>query len=161
MAFHPASAHGSVLLVSRHEPDRKVPVVTFSELAPGQSSSFDDLDPQLAAWFTAHADIEGLLQEAARLRHEYTEYDALPWSQITKLRPALGEQDALSRRSRARFRSRVRAREPIEWSAPGVGNRKDEHVLIVLFERDHVREPVDGRLADHQASGVPARPAQS
>jgi hypothetical protein len=38
-----------------------------------------------------------------------------------------------------------------------MGNRKDEYVLLVLFERDHVKEPVDGRLADHHASGARAR----
>jgi hypothetical protein len=39
-----------------------------------------------------------------------------------------------------------------------VGDRQDEHVLLVLFERDHVGEPLDGRLADQQACGPRMRP---
>ena len=31
---------------------------------------------------------------------------------------------------------------------------EDEHVLLVLFERDHVGEPLDGRLADQRACGL-------
>jgi len=49
------SAHGAVLPIPGQEPDRKVPLVTFSESGPGQSSSLDDLDPQPAAWITARA----------------------------------------------------------------------------------------------------------
>ena len=32
-------------------------------------------------------------------------------------------------------RSRVRAREPVQWPALAVRNRKDEHMLLVPFER--------------------------
>jgi hypothetical protein len=71
--------------------------------------------------------------------------------------------DAATRRPESgvisfRFRSRVRAREPVEWPALGVGDRQDEHVVLVLFERDHVGEPLDGGLADHRACGSLARP---
>jgi hypothetical protein len=61
---------------------------------------------------------------------------------------------------RHRFRSRVRARKPVEWPALGVGDRQDEHVLLVLFERDHVGEALDGRLADQGACGPRARPCR-
>ena len=39
-------------------------------------------------------------------------------------------------------RSRVHAREPVEWPAPGVDDRQDEDVLLVRFERDHIGEPL-------------------
>ena len=39
-----------------------------------------------------------------------------------------------------------------------MGDRQDEHVLLVLFERDHVWEPLDGGLADHRVCGPRARP---
>jgi hypothetical protein len=39
-----------------------------------------------------------------------------------------------------------------------MGDRQDEHVLLVLFERDHVGEPLDGGLADHRARGPRPRP---
>jgi hypothetical protein len=38
-----------------------------------------------------------------------------------------------------------------------VGDRQDEHVLLVLFERDHVGEPLYGRLADQRTCGTRAR----
>jgi hypothetical protein len=50
-------------------------------------------------------------------------------------------------------RSKIRAREPVEWPALGMGNRKDEHVLLVFFERDDVWESVDGGLANRRAHG--------
>ena len=54
--------------------------------------------------------------------------------------------------------SRVRASEPVQRPALGVGNRKDEHVLLMPFERDDVRKSMDGRLADHRARGSRERP---
>ena len=60
----------------------------------------------------------------------------------------------------ALLRSRVRAREPVEWPALGVGDRQDEYVMLVLFERDHVGEPLDGRLADQRAFRPRARPCR-
>ena len=33
-----------------------------------------------------------------------------------------------------------------------MSDRQDEHVLLVLFECDHLGEPLDGRLADQRAS---------
>jgi hypothetical protein len=39
------------------------------------------------------------------------------------------------------FAQGVRAREPVEWPALGVGDRQDEYVMLVLFERDHAGEP--------------------
>lgn len=36
------------------------------------------------------------------------------------------------------------AREPIERPPFGVSDSQDEHVLLVLFERDHVGGPLDG-----------------
>ena len=39
-----------------------------------------------------------------------------------------------------------------------MGDRQDEHVLLVLFERDYVGEPLDGGLADHRVCGPRARP---
>ena len=61
----------------------------------------------------------------------------------------------------ALLRSRVRAREPVEWPAPGVGDRQDEYVMLVLFERDHIGEPLGGRLADQRAFRPRARPNRS
>ncbi len=58
------------------------------------------------------------------------------------------------------FRSKVRARGPVEWPAPGLGDRQDEHVLLVLFDRDHVGEPLDGRLADQPVCGPCVRPCR-
>jgi len=39
-----------------------------------------------------------------------------------------------------------------------VGDRQDEQMLLVLFERDHIGEPLDGGLADHRACDPRARP---
>ena len=39
-----------------------------------------------------------------------------------------------------------------------MGDRQDEYVLLVLFERDHVGEPFDGRLASQRACCPCARP---
>jgi hypothetical protein len=38
-----------------------------------------------------------------------------------------------------------------------VGHRKDEYVLLVIFESDEIWKSVDGRLADHRARGLPCR----
>ena len=42
---------------------------------------------------------------------------------------------------------KVRAGEPVKRPALGVGHRKDEQVLLVLFERDDLRKSIDRRLA--------------
>jgi hypothetical protein len=65
-----------------------------------------------------------------------------------------------SRWHEPRLRSTVRAREPVEWPAFGVGDSRDEQVLLVLFERDHVGEPLDGGLADQRADCARARPCR-
>src|SRR5262245_50083584 len=57
-------------------------------------------------------------------------------------------------------RSRVRAGEPVEWPALGVGDRQDEYVMLVLFERNHVREPLGGRLVDQRALSPRSRPCR-
>ena len=41
-----------------------------------------------------------------------------------------------------------------------MSKRQNEHVLLVLFEGDHVREPVDGCFADHRAFRPRARPCR-
>src|SRR5436190_10462374 len=46
----------------------------------------------------------------------------------------------------------------VEWPALGVGDRQDEHVVLVPFERDHVGESWDGCLADQRACCPRARP---
>ena len=53
-----------------------------------------------------------------------------------------------------RFRSRVRPREPVEWPPLGVGDRQDEDVLLVFFERDYIGESLDAAL---RISGSAAR----
>ena len=50
-------------------------------------------------------------------------------------------------------RSWVHAREPVKRPALGVGDRQDEYVPLVLFESDHVGEPLDGRLTYQLACG--------
>jgi hypothetical protein len=67
---------------------------------------------------------------------------------------------APSRWHEPRLRLRVRAREPVEWPAFGVGDSQDDQVLLVLFERDHVGEPLDGGLADQRADCTRARPCR-
>ena len=47
------------------------------------------------------------------------------------------QQAALALSVVAPIRSRACAREPVEWPPLGVGDRQDEHVPLVLFERDH------------------------
>ena len=42
----------------------------------------------------------------------------------------------------------------------GVGDCQDQHVLLVLFERDQVGEPLDGGLADQRADCAHARPCR-
>jgi hypothetical protein len=39
-----------------------------------------------------------------------------------------------------------------------VGHRKDEYVLLVIFESDEIWKSVDGRLANYRARVARARP---
>ena len=48
--------------------------------------------------------------------------------------------------------------EPVQWPALGVSDGQDEQVSLVLFERDHVGEPLDDGLADQLVCGPRARP---
>jgi hypothetical protein len=41
-----------------------------------------------------------------------------------------------------------------------VGDRQDEHVVLVLVERDHVGQPLDGRLADQRECCPSAQPCR-
>jgi hypothetical protein len=43
-------------------------------------------------------------------------------------------------------------------AALGVGDRQDEYVMLVLFERDYVGEPLAGDLANQRAFRPRARP---
>jgi hypothetical protein len=59
-----------------------------------------------------------------------------------------------------RLRSRLRACEPVQWPAFGVGDSQHEQMSLVLLERDHVGEPLDGGLANQRVSSSGARPCR-
>ena len=80
------------------------------------------------------------------------------WNQIAGW---LRQLETLSRRHEPWFRSRARAREPVEWPTLRVGDRQDEQVLLVLFERDQVGEPLYGGLADQRSYCLRARPCRA
>jgi hypothetical protein len=57
-------------------------------------------------------------------------------------------------------RSLVHAREPIQGAAFGVGDSQDEQVVLVLFESDQVRKPLNRGLADQRTCCLPAGPCR-
>ena len=70
--------------------------------------------------------------------------------------------DAATRHSQVGLMSRIslglRAGEPVQRPAFGVCDSQHEHMTLVLFERDHVWEPLDDGLADQRVCGPSARP---